>query len=905
MSNLQRLQLGPDSAPLQPGRSAHGRWRVALQRAGAPPEGAEPRPAALILIQDSDRLAFAMTEGPAAEVLAERLADHLWTVESANGEWPENLRAWLADTPQWADSPAGKTSFIGGRLERAVAGGRIYLAWLGMSGVKLFSRADETLALDTTMTADEGWTPDHGPEPVGMALHAYRGGLFGLERLIAHSPGAEPLSDDLKDISNADLRQALVDWGEEAERDLAVFDLRLNPVLTMPNTVSVGYQWVSPEQVELVWKPSPNATAYRVEEASSPGFDDATLMADLTDGRQVHYQFSPPSTGTRYYRVTPLNQGVPGAPSGPINPTPLVLNPPTMRPIHWSSDGGYYVRWAPIPQATGYEAQTSDEPDFSPYESQIIYRGEQPETYLSFDTPPNRYYRARAINVFYAPHSPSPWSEAERSPARLDTPTFTRVSQKRLEWEPVPGARQYVIRAKMLGDDESGSEDFFTREPACGVADVGATYRVRALRHPDDERTASEWSETISISPLEEPARWGFLDPGRVTWVLLGVALVAALIGVALGVMGLGLYQDANATATRTPIPQEMLAGTNSAATEAAFNATAIQRTADFVHQQSATAAQWTETPTPTDTLTPSNTPNLTETLDVAFVVGLTSTAAQWTETPTPSDTLTPSFTPNLTETVDAAFVAAVVATEAAWTDTPMPSETPRPTVTLKPSPTPNLTETVGAAFVAALAATEAAWTAAPTLTKTPVPSRTPNLTGTLDAALAASLTAIAAQWTPMPLPSDTPNLTGTLDAALTASLTAIAAQWTATPAPTETPVPTPTPVPTATPDVAAMAEALVIEHLSAGCFVINLPDATLPVYGWPFLEDTIFMESVPRLSPVIERHDLPAESLDGTREIWLKIRVTTEGGEATGWVRAPEDVAEPDLYAGPDCPQP
>jgi len=83
------------------------------------------------------------------------------------------------------------------------------------------------------------------------------------------------------------------------------------------------------------------------------------------------------------------------------------------------------------------------------------------------------------------------------------------------------------------------------------------------------------------------------------------------------------------------------------------------------------------------------------------------------------------------------------------------------------------------------------------------------------------------------------------------------------------------------------------------------LKDAPLPVYGWPFLEDTIFMESVPRLSPVIERHDLPAESLDGTREIWLKVRVTTEGGEATGWVRLPKDVAETDLYAGPDCPQP
>ena len=707
MSNVQRINLGPESAPLEQGRSAHGRWRVAFQRA-AKPEESDLIPAALAILQDSDRLVFAITEGAAAAWLAERLADHLWKQESANGNWPENLRGWLADSAQRQDAPEGRTGFICGRLERGIAGGRIYLAWLGLNGVRLLKRSDLSVALDTAIGAGEGWSREHGTEPEGMALHAYRGSLFGLDRLVVVSSGATPLYDDLPDLPTLDLQNALEDWSTEAQHDLAVFDLRLNPVLSSPNSVSASYRWVSSELCELYWHPSPNATVYRVEESASADFRQTHLLAELTDSRQVSYRFSPPASGQRYYRVIPFNQGVPGDPSIPVSPMPMIVNTPVIQPVEWSTDGGYYLHWTMVVQATSYEVQASESSDFVPHESSIIYRGERPESYLTYtDTPPRLYFRVRAINVLYAPNAPSGWSEPVRSPSRLDTPHFTRVSQKRIEWESVPGARQYAVRVTARDQAEEEGETVLTRETRCGVADQSATYTVRALRHPDDERTASEWSDPVTMSPPVElpPAR--LPDLRAIRWTLVSAAVVALLFGVVLGLLGLQAYQESNATSTPTPFPQEILQVTYSAATLNARNATAMQITADFVQGATATAAGWTQTPTPTQTpnptltvqaefesrLTgtavmwtetpiPSETPNLTETIDTAFVNGLTATASVWTETPTPTDTLTPTDTPDHAATMDTEFISRLTATAVMWTETPIPTNTPRPTNT-------------------------------------------------------------------------------------------------------------------------------------------------------------------------------------------------------------------------------
>ncbi len=858
---------------------------MAYQQPGAAPEEGQPVPVILTFVQDADRLAFALAEGPAADELSHQLGEYLWMHDSANGDWPLNLREWLADTARWTGASAGRTTFICGRLERNVAGGRVYLAWLGMSGVRLLDRSEGDVTLDTMIGSDEGWTPDHGPEPVGLGLHAYRGSLFSLDRLIVVSTGALPLRDDLADLATRDLDQALADWSEESDRALVVLDLRLNQVLSKPNTTTLSYNWIGPDLCLLSWHPSPNVTGYRVEEASSATFDDPALVAEMTDGRQVQYRLSPPSSGARYYRVTPLNQGVPGQPSESVCPIPMILPSPVLEPIVWATDGGYYLHWTTIAQATSYEVQRSTDADFDPNTSEGVYRGEVPEVYLPPDASPNLFYRVRAINVLYAPNNPSPWSQPGRSPARLDTPTFTRVTQKRIEWTPIPGARQYQVQVGVPGEDPAQAEEIAVIDPLCGVADQPATYRVRALRRPDDLRTVSEWSETITVTPPKVGTGPRRPDLRPMLPLLIGAALVALMVGIGLGLGVLRAYQEANATSTPTPLQAAALQSTYVAATDNAMNATSVDRletqvrlTSISFRDQTATAAAWTLTPTPTFTFTPSNTPNLTETIELAFQTGQTATAARWTFTPTPTLTFTPSITPNFTETIESAFQAGQTATAAGWTSTPTP------TATFTPSNTPTATAT---------------------------PSNTPNMTATLDAMVQAQLTAIAAGWTPTftathtPVPTETPDMTATLDAMVQAHLTAVAAGWTPTALPSPTTLPSPTsrpsqaPLPSETPNATATAAAIILSHLSTGCFVINLPDLALPVYTAPRETGTPLLPAVPRLAAVTQRRETP----EGSGIFWLQVRIATGGSEIVGWVRVPDGVAEADLYTGHDCP--
>lgn len=982
MSSVQRIHLGPDTTPIAQGRSAHGRWRYAYQQTDQPPEEGAPRRARLFIIHDFDRLVFALAEGPAAEYLGEHLSEYLWTNESAGADWPQELRDWLADTPRWVAAPPGRTGFVCGRLERNLPGGRIYLAWLGMSGVRIVDRIGDPVTLDTVISADEAWTPKRGPEPVGMALHAYRGSLFGLDRLMIFTDAAEPVGDELPDLANPELRRALEDWGGEAERDLVVFDLRLNPVLTEPNSVMLSYRWVSSDLCELSWIPSASATAYRIEEAGSPVFDDAALVAELTDTRQTRYELSPPATSARYYRVVPLNQGVPGAPSDPVSPTPITLTTPLLDPVAWSGDGGYFLRWTPIAQATSYEVQSSPSPNFEEHDSQIIYRGALAETFLTPDTPPNLYYRVRAINVLYAPQMPSSWSAAQRAPLRLDTPRFIEVTQKRIAWDPVPGARQYVIRVTALGQPDTEGEDLLTTETAIPAADQPATYRVCAFRKPGDQRTASEWSDVITLSPprgLDTGQR--VPDARMIGPLLIGAALVALIVGAVLGWVGLDVIQDYNATATYTPIPQAMIDATATAdtinianATQVAVRATVIARltqtsvalssnnatlsaqntvldvqnatlnaqnqslgsanenlsgqnetlgvqNATLIAQNSAlgdnnqslisslfavsnenqslqltieaqveaevaatgTAAAWTATPTPSDT------PDLTQTVEAAVAGNLTATAAQWTPTAIPSITPTPSNTPDLTGTVEAAVAANLTATAAQWTATPTATNTLRPSMTPTPVNLPDVRATVAAEVIGNLTATAASWTATPTPTDTLTPSNTPALEDTADALAAANMTAAALAWTATPTPSQTPDLPATIDATVAEAV----AGTLAASAPVVPPV-------AASPTVnwVATVDAFALAQRGAGCFLVAPPDALPPVYAAPDAGGEPLAAAVTRLVPVTGR----LEGSGDPASLWLRVVLGPDGAPVEGWVPLPAGIGIAEWVGGPLC---
>ncbi|WP_119067866.1 hypothetical protein [Aggregatilinea lenta] len=547
MTRNQPLHLGSNSTPIQQGRSAHGRWRAAYRRAGAD----EPVPASFDLYQDADRLVFALAEGPAASVLAPRLAELVWAQEINDDRWPQMIRETLNDVDAWADAPPGLTAFLCGRVERGGRRSRIKLAWLGMAGVHLYDRVHMLLPLDDDLSPGEGWSGQEGIHPQGAALHAYRGELRGVERMAVFSTGAAPLGDDLAELSRVDLEQALDDWAAESTHDLLVFDLQLIPVTSEPRGISLFYYWPSPDVCLLMWRPSVVATGYRIEQSVEPTFESPLLLADLTDGRQVQYGFSPPVGEVAYYRVIPVNSGIDGPPSAPVTVMPISLSPPVMQPVAWSPDGGYTLTWSTIPQADAYEVQTSVQLVFEAEASFILYRGEVPELYLPSSTPPGAYYRVRALNTRYAPQQPSVWSRAERAPSVLPTPVFREVTQDRISWEPVPGARQYEVRFRSSAHLESEWESLLTVEPFSAVAaNEPTTYRVRALRNPNELHTASPWCAPITLSPPEVRVNAPGPSLRLALPLMAGVALVALVVGAALGLAGSAAIRD---EATVTP----------------------------------------------------------------------------------------------------------------------------------------------------------------------------------------------------------------------------------------------------------------------------------------------------------------------------------------------------------------
>lgn len=545
MTRNQRLHLGSSSTPLQQGRSSHGRWRAAYRRAGAD----ESVPAAFDLYQDAERLAFALAEGPAAGVLAPRLAELVWMREMHDDRWPQAIRDALNEVDAWADAPPGLTTFLCGRVERGGRRSRVKLAWLGIAGVRLYDRVRAPLPLDDELAPGEGWSARDGLQPQGAALHAYRGELRGVERLALVSSGAAPLGDELAELSAIDLEQALDDWAAESAVDLLVFDLHLHPVTSEPPGISLTYYWPSPDVCLLMWRPSVVATGYRVEQAAEPTFEQPVLLAELTDGRQVQYGFSPPVGQVAYYRVTPVNAGASGTPSAPVTVLPISLSPPIMQPVAWSPDGGYTLAWSVIPQADAYEVQTSAQVVFEAESSFILYRGDAPELYLPSSTPPGHYYRVRALNTRYAPQQPSAWSRAERAPSILPTPVFREVTQDRIRWDPVPGARQYEVRFRSRAHPESDWESQLTTEPFSAVAaNEPTTYRVRALRHPNELHTASPWCAPITLAPQDVQASTRAPSLRLALPLIAGAALVALVVGAGLGLAGAGVIRDHQTT---------------------------------------------------------------------------------------------------------------------------------------------------------------------------------------------------------------------------------------------------------------------------------------------------------------------------------------------------------------------
>ncbi|MCW5853577.1 MAG: VWA domain-containing protein [Anaerolineae bacterium] len=146
-------------------------------------------------------------------------------------------------------------------------------------------------------------------------------------------------------------------------------------------------------------------------------------------------------------------------------------------------------------------------------------------------------------------------------------------------------------------------------------------------------------------------------------------------------------------------------------------------------------------TPTPTQTLTPTQTPTRT----------LTPTV---TRTSTPTQTLTPTLTPTVTRTPTPTSTVTMTWTPTA-TSTPTSTRTPTATYTPTPTPTQTLTPTLTATRTATATATHTPTaTFTPTSTRTHTPTHTPTATVTPTDTATPTLTPTH---TITPSPSPTP----------------------------------------------------------------------------------------------------------------------------------------------------
>jgi len=124
------LKTWEKNAPVQLGRSPHGRWRAGYRHGEAPLSEGNSTPAALIVNQDAERLVFVLTEGNAAEFLAEQLAHYLWVTRALtavgrkiyavgwlrlkNGRMlPRMYRVYLRADRAWYSRRAGLSGLVG------------------------------------------------------------------------------------------------------------------------------------------------------------------------------------------------------------------------------------------------------------------------------------------------------------------------------------------------------------------------------------------------------------------------------------------------------------------------------------------------------------------------------------------------------------------------------------------------------------------------------------------------------------------------------------------------------------------------------------------------------------------------------------------------------------------------
>ncbi|MBZ0317508.1 MAG: hypothetical protein K8L91_13890 [Anaerolineae bacterium] len=496
--------LNPSGEPVKQYEIQHGRLRTLLYSSKPDDMSAQLR-----VRYDEKQLVFAFGQGVEAVALTEQTVEWLWhsfpQKNADAGEFSESFYTYLQHEARSIGKGDSTHAMIIGALTREIPEGRIWLSWLGTSGLRVLNHRRTPLSLDEGLFPGEGWSPANGVSPDRIRPHAQVFSIHYVERLLIFSSPLRPLIDELPFMGNVALQR--VAEAHTQTLPAILMDIRLYRVNPDPGDVTLQYRWENFSQAVLSWTNSPRATGYRIEQSSSPTFNEPVIVADMTDARQRVHNVQPPSVGETYYRVIPYSQNMPGKPSNPIMITPVQLVPPILQPIEWGQHG-FVVTWSKVNQANLYEVEASPDSEFDSSQTMTFYRG----TDTTFETediqPSGWYFRVRSANSVFAPRSPSQWSNDVQAPKRLHVPYFESVTLARIVWTPVRGAQLYEVR-QQSGENNKNQKihtvegrNFF--EPAKQRPSI---YQVRALHRPGDDLTASNWTELVVVNTWLEGER--------------------------------------------------------------------------------------------------------------------------------------------------------------------------------------------------------------------------------------------------------------------------------------------------------------------------------------------------------------------------------------------------------------
>ncbi len=544
-------------------------------------------PARLAVRYDAQRLVLALVMGSGAVALGDQVVAWLWDAfpapETEAQDFSALLHEFLQGDARSIDDSDEMHSLVVGAITREVEAGQIWLGWLGTSGVRALNTNREPLAISKGLVAGEAWSPKQGIVPDHAYPHAEVVPINTVERLLVFSNVLRTVIDEIPYLGRLTLQR--VAEAHATEVPAVLFDLRPDRVVQIARDVYVRYRWDAPHQATLFWSGGVNATGYRVEQATTPTFGDATIIAELTDARQRVYRVQPPVASEVYYRIVPLSENVIGQPSPPIVVTPVPLVSPMVDQIDWLPTGGFRIAWTDLPQADHYELEGSPDPEFDSPQTVIVYQGENPFYETEANFPGGWYFRARSRNTHFAPDTPSLWGQSRQAPGQLTAPVFEQVSPAKISWEPIEGAVLYQVRELESRDDEPEFVLFDTFIEPSFIPPRPTVYQVRALRAEDDENLAGPWSDSVSVGiwegtvvgvdvdadtakipmldnvktitmDISQPGDPSFVETGSKIWrLILITAALAVGVGLIAGLIGgprLGIGLDP----TVTPVPR-------------------------------------------------------------------------------------------------------------------------------------------------------------------------------------------------------------------------------------------------------------------------------------------------------------------------------------------------------------